>query len=167
MKKAAIAFLIFLAGILSCASSDNTFKNPDIDLIVPGHSAEGFKLGEKIKEKNFKIYGSSETSIAGILNLDYFSYIKFDSLIRNGNASIVFLNKGVTVAIAGLVIERRTTSDAVLLSRGIDNFILNYGNSGLTVLKEKNNSVYIYKNAGIAVFDDNNDNVIDMFLVFR
>ena len=167
MKLKVIITLAGLALIFSCASTDKANIKRDINLIVPGKSAEGFDLGQKIDKEDYKVFESSETNVADILEADNFADIKFDSLIRNGNSSILFLEKGIITAIAGLTIERRTTSDAVILSRGIDNFILNYGNSGLSIVKGKNHSIYIYKESGIAVFDDNNDKTIDMYLIFR
>jgi len=167
MKFKEIITIIVIVSIFACTSADKAAVKTDINLIVPGIRAEGFDLGQEIRKEDYKVYESRETNIADILGTDNFADIKFDSLIRNGNASILFLEKGVITAIAGLTIERRTTSDAVLLSRGIDNFILNYGNSGLSIVKGKNHSIYIYKKSGIAVFDDNNDNTIDMYLIFR
>ena len=167
MKFKGTIIITCLVSVFSCTSADKSNIKRDINLIVPGKSAEGFDLGQKIKKEDYIIYESSETNISDILETDNVADIKFDSLVRNGNASILFLEKGIIAAIAGLTIERRTTSDAVLLSRGIDNFILNYGNSGLSIVKTKNHSIYIYKESGIAVFDDNNDNTIDMYLIFR
>lgn len=167
MKLKVIIIITGIVSIFSCTSADKTDVKKDINLIVPGISAEGFNLGQEIRKENYKVYESGETNIADILKSDTFADLKFDSLVRNGDASILFLKKGIIAAIAGLTIERRTTSDAVLLSRGIDNFILNYGNSGLSIVKTKNHSIYIYKESGIAVFDDNNDNTIDMYLIFR
>jgi len=153
--------------LFSCTSSDKINPNIDLNLIVPGRTAEGFNIGEQIKEDSFTVYESRENNIAEILTLDYFSDLKFDSLIYKENESVLFLNKGIITAIAGLTIDKRITSDAVLLSRGVDNFILNYGNSGLSIMKRGEHSVYIYKDFGIAVFDDNNDNIIDMYLIFK
>lgn len=167
MKFKGTIIITCLVSVFSCTSADKSIIKRDINLIVPGKSAEGFALGQEIRKENFKVYESGKTNIADILDTDNFADIKFDSLIHNGDASILFLEKGIITAIAGLTIERRTTSDAVLLSRGIDNFILNYGNSGLSIVKGKNHSIYIYKESGIAVFDDNNDNTIDMYLIFR
>ena len=167
MKLKVFIIITSLVCVLSCASADKAEIRNDINLIVPGKSAEGFDLGQEINKEDYKVFESSEANIGDILEADNFTEIKFDSLIRNGNSSILFLEKGIITAIAGLTIERRTTSDAVLLSRGIDNFILNYGNSGLSIVKGKNHSIYIYKESGIAVFDDNNDKTIDMYLIFR
>jgi hypothetical protein len=167
MRFKKIVIIISLVSIFSCAAADKAEVRNDINLIVPGKSAEGFNLGQEIHKKDYKVYESRETNIADILEADNFADIKFDSLSRSGNSSILFLEKGIITAIAGLTIERRTTSDGVLLSRGIGNFILNYGNSGLSIVKRKNHSIYIYKESGIAVFDDNNDKTIDMYLIFR
>ena len=106
-------------------------------------------------------------SIANILSLSCFSDLKFDSLVYNKDSSVVFLNNGIITAIAGLKMERRVTSDAVLLSKGVDNFILNYGNKGLNTINKGNHRVYIYRNLGIAIFNDNNDDIIDMYLIFK
>ena len=159
--------IISISFLSSCTSSDKININIDLNLIVPGRTAEGFNIGEQIEKGSFIVYESRENNIAEILTLDYFSDLKFDSLIYKENESVIFLNKGIVTAIAGLTIDKRITSDAVLLSKGVDNFILNYGNSGLSIMKRSKHSAYIYKDFGIAVFDDNNDNNIDMYLIFK
>jgi len=163
--KAIITNIILLAAV-SCTSADKMNSSIDKNIIVPGETAEGFNLGEHIEKDSFKVYESRRNNIADILELDNFSDLKFDSMVIARNVSVLFINKGVITAIAGLNADRRVTSGAVLLSRGIDNFILNYGNSGLLIIRTGNHSVYIYKSLGIAVFDDNNDNTINMYLIF-
>ena len=61
----------------------------------------------------------------------------------------------------------RITIDSVNLSNGVEYFVFNYGNSGVTILSRKSNKIYIYTNLGIAIFDDKNDDTIDMYVVFK
>ena len=100
MKEILTAIVLSLTIIFSCSSPDNIITNTDINLIIPGHSAEGLKLGEKIDAEKYKIYNSGESSIADILNADYFSDIKFDSVIPIGNASIILPSVSIRSSLA-------------------------------------------------------------------
>lgn len=164
MMRTLPCLIIYSIFILSCASPKNSTNEIDRNLVIPGKTAEGYNLGDR--PENIKpVKAGTTDNIGKILDLDCFSSIQFDSYVYNRDTSVIFLHNGIITAIAGLKTERRITSDAVPLSRGIDNFILNYGNSGLVIKSRKKNKVYYYKIMGIAVFNDNNDNTIDMYLI--
>lgn len=152
--------------IISCSSSVKSKSTIDINLIVPGKTAEGYNIGDRIENKEFITYENENKSIGDILDVGALSYLTFDSIIYNKDSSVIFLKDGLITAIAGLKIERRVTSDAVLLSRGIDNFILNYGNKGLLTISSGSQKMYCYKDLGIAVFNEDSDGTINMYLVF-
>ena len=160
-----ITSLLFIF-ILSCVSAGSNNNGIDRNLIIPGKSAEGYNIGNTFKNNTDIIFTGKETEIGNIFELEVFSNLKFDSYIYIKDSAVIFLNKGIITAIAGLKTERRVTSDAVLLSKGIDNFILNYGNSGLRTISKNGHKVYIYNELGIALFNDNSNN-IDLYLVFR
>jgi hypothetical protein len=158
-----IIFCALLFG--SCMSQNKMIDSPDPYLVIPGKSAEGYCLGDKF-EGSVSVLSPVTGIISAVLNAENFPEIKFDSVFYMKESFALFLKDKVIVAIAGFRIEKHVTSDAVLLSKGVDNFILNYGNSGLTIIAKGNHKIYLYKKSGIAVFDDNSDNIIDMFLVF-
>jgi len=164
--KTSVIILSYLA-FSSCTSVRMNSSLKDINLIVPKKSAEGYTLGEEITADISIIDLNEIEDIGDIMGTDCFSEIKFDSFIYKKESSVIFLQNGIITAIAGLKIERRITSDAVMLTKGIDNFILSYGNSGLAVYKKNNHTVYFYKNLGIALFNDHNDDVIDMYIIFN
>jgi len=153
--------------ILCCSSNRKSGQSEDINLIIPGTSAEGYTIGDHLENKDIITYENDKNNIGGILGLNCFSDISFDSVHYNKESSIVFIKDGFITAIAGLKIERRITSDAVVLSRGIDNFILNYGNKGLSNCSSGSHKVYYYRELGIAVFNDDIDGSIDMYLIFK
>ena len=159
--------LIFTLFCLSCVSINKENSTLDINLIIPGKTAEGYTLGDRVDNKSETVYLKDSEDVGDLMNLDCFSELRFDSFIYKNSTSVLFLNKGIIIAIAGLKIERRTTSDAVLLSKGIDNFILNYGNKGLSTFTIGSHRVYYYRELGIAVFNDDNDNSIDMYIIFK
>lgn len=167
MKCKTLMLLFNVILICSCVSEMKDISVNDSYLIVPGKSAEGYILGADIINNSSMTVLKEKKSISEILNVNILPELRFDSVlyIRDSHALLVKDNK--IVAIAGLKIAKRVTSDAVLLSKGIDNFIMNYGNEGLKIVMSGNHKAYIYKDSGIAVFDDNNDNIIDMYLVFN
>lgn len=160
---------LFLNSLLffSCSSIPESNSSIDKDLIIPGKRAEGYYLGQFLEKNESPVYLDKDNSISDILDIPLFSDLKFNSIIYINHTSVLFLKNGIVIAVAGIKIERRITSDAVLLSKGIDNFIINYGNSGLVTRINGNHKAYIYKKYGIAVFNDNNDANIDMYLVFK
>lgn len=164
MKLASLIAIISLSVLQGCITSGGI--NRDYTLIIPGQSAEGFSIGETIDPMEYKAQRYSG-SFSDIFEMNILGDIRFDSVIYTGNSSVLFLSGNSITAIVGLDVRKRTTSDGVLLSKGINNFILNYGNDGLETVKIKNHSAYIYRSTGMAVFDDSNDNNIDMYLIFR
>ena len=78
---------------------------------------------------------------------------------------MIFFHNDRVSAIAGLN-TFRVTSDSVSLQNGIDNFIYNYGNSGLAIMKKGSHAMYLYRKQGIAVIDDSVNDSIDMYLLF-
>jgi hypothetical protein len=166
MNLKVVLTIMIVCFFTSCITTqDNAIT--DRNLIIPGASAEGYKLGDEIDVKTSGIMEAGEGDIAGIINVDYFDSIKFDSLIYENDTSALFLDKGVVKAIAGFKIERRVTSDGVLLSKGLDNFIVHYTLEKPLIISKGNNKVLIYNDLGIALFDDNSDNYIDMYLIFN
>ncbi len=159
--------ILSLSFYLSCSSSTKNISSIDVNLIVPGKTAEGYNIGDRIEDNELIQYDNEKKSIGDILEIEAFKYLTFDSIIYKDDSSVIFIKDGVINAIAGLKIERRVTSDAVLLSRGIDNFILNYGNKGLLTSSSGNHKVYYYKELGIAVFNDDSDGSINMYLIFN
>jgi len=161
-----IFILIFLL-IPSCSSIDKKYGGSDKNLIIPGISAEGYRLGDIIENSVSSSRFDQEKNVGEILGIEYFNKLKFDSILYSGNTSVLFLKDRKVITIAGLKSERRITSDAVLLSAGVDNFILNYGNTELLIISKGNHRAYIYKDTGIAIFNDNSDNTVDMYLIFK
>ncbi len=158
---------LFILLLFSCHSDKKTSKLIDTDLIIPGKQAEGFLIDTTIESGSLRVYTAKNNDLSKITTISLFSGLIFDSLAFHDNSHILFIKNNTIIAIAGLVIEKKITSDAVLLSRGIDNFVFNYGNKDLVIFKIKDNTAYIYRNSGIAVFDDNSDNIIDMYIVFK
>ena len=163
VKLSVLSFLFFL----SCIGNNKINSTVDKSLIIPGKSAEGYMLGELIEESVLSTCLENEKSISEIMGIELFSDLKFDCISSDNKTSVIFLKNGIIVAIAGVKTERRITSDGVLLSRGVDDFILNYGNSRLLNFSTGKHRVYLYKDSGIAIFDDNCDNSIDMYLIFK
>ncbi len=159
--------ILFSALCLSCSSAEKSSLSPDINLIVPGKAAEGYFIGETIENNELNQYRIINGTLKDITDIEYFSKFQFDSIIRKKESTVLFLKNKTITAIAGIKIERRITDDAVLLSKGVDNLIMNYGNSGLSVITAKKHRLYIYKESGLAIFDDNSDDTIDMFLIFK
>ena len=139
----------------------------DKNLIIPGKSAEGYIIGEMIDYSEDLVCFKQEKSIGEIVEIDSLKYLQFDCLFYIKNTSVLFLKNSRIIAIAGLNTERRITSDGVVLSRGIDNFILNYGNSGLLTITKGNHRAYHFKDSGIILFNDFGDSSIDMYLIFK
>lgn len=161
-----ITYLLIIL-ILSCYSTDKAKQPVDISLIVPGISGEGYTLGDSVSLNSFKQKKSDNGNISDITGINFFSVLNFDLVIYNTGSYALYLKNNVLVAITGFKTENRITSDAVPLDRGIDNFIMNYGNKDLLIFSSGIHKAYIYKKLGIAVFDDNNDNTIDMYLIFK
>lgn len=155
--------------ILLCSCSSPMKHSTVIDryLIVPGKSAEGYIIGDTVVRDSSMIELKEKNSMPEILGADILAGLRFDSVLYIKDSAVLFIKDNRIIAVAGLKLTKHVTYDAVLLSKGIDNFIMNYGNDGLRIVPAGKHKAYIYKDAGIAVFDDNGDNIIDMYLVFH
>lgn len=159
--------LIFL--FLSCTSGQKETEQRDVTLVIPGKSAEGFTLDNaaSIEAGEALIETESIPEPLSFLNgNNQIPFAPFNSIIYRRGRYALFTNKGVIKAIAGLSPASRVTVDAVKLTDGADSFIMNYGNTGLEIVKDNNHRIYIYKHSGIALFDDDSDDSIDMYLIF-
>ena len=165
MKFKKFIILFVFSQILSCVTEKKDGLQ-DRYLVIPGKSAEGYTIGDYISDVKSLIRFVDKKQFSDIFNVDILSGLEFDSVVYTADSHALFLKDQAIVGIAGFKINKRVTSDAVLLTKGIDNFILNYGNDGLKIISSGRHKAYIYKDCGIAVFDDNNDNSIDMYLVF-
>jgi len=169
LKKVLISYLIPLLLFPCCSGGGNIpADNKDLSLVVPGKSAEGYTIGEKITASGRNLSTDKESSppLHKILGIKKFPEISYDSIIYHKDKTVIFTRHNIVTAIAGLNAERRVTDSAVKLSDGADSFILNYGNSGIEIIREGEHTGYLYRNVGIAIFDDYGDDSIDMYLVF-
>lgn len=157
--------LLLILLFVSCSSGQKEAEQRDVTLIVPGKSAEGFVLNETVKP----VDNTVEIKTSSIP--DSFSFnnqippFSFSKIIYLRNRYAVFVDNDIVKAIAGLSSADRVTDDAVKLTDGADNFIMNYGNNGLRIVKDGNHRIYIYRQMGIVIFDDNSDDSIDLYLI--
>lgn len=154
---------------MSCSTGPEETENKDITLVIPGKYAEGFTLSEAASgdERASMIDTTSMPEVLSSLGAgNQIPSFKFSRIIYLRNRYALFKENGITQAIAGLSPAGRVTADAVKLTDGADSFIVNYGNSGLTIVNNESHRIYIYKKMGIAIFDDNSDDSIDMYLIF-
>jgi len=167
MKYKVIILFFNLVLICSCVSGNKDVSGTDRYLIIPGKFAEGFNLGDNVIEDPSMTSLKKRKTVSEIFGTNVLPELCFDSVLYAGDSYALLFENRKIVAIAGFKINKRVTSDAVLLSKGIDNFIMNYGNDDLKIITAGNHKAYIYKKTGIAVFDDNNDNIIDMYIIFN
>lgn len=167
MKDKALTFLFSLILVCACTSDKKVVSIPDRYLIIPGKTAEGYNLYDKITEDISKRGLTEKKKLSDIFDVEVLPDLQFENVVYVRDSHALFLNNHMIVAIAGFKITKRVTSEAVLLSKGVDNFIINYGNDGLRIITHGRHKAYIYQETGIAVFDDNSDNAIDMYLVFH
>lgn len=147
----------------------------DESLIVPGRGAENIILNDNVAEllsvkghpDRIAQFRERREIFKDIFKVDspvkiYFDRIYYYQLER---LTVFALNRRVS-SILGMN-SYRITIESVNLSNGVEYFVFNYGNSGVTILSRKSNKIYIYTNLGIAIFDDKNDDTIDMYVVFK
>jgi len=145
----------------------------DAGLIVPGVGAERVVLGDNISDV-IKSYRGEKCRISKpAKTTDVFKEIfRVESDFRldfeemhyfEGRAMILFKNREVSSIIG---FRKRVTIDAVDLSRGVEYFILHYGNSGLKTITRGDSRIYLYQKTGMAIVDDNADDQIDMYIIF-
>jgi len=154
-------------------SKDNIIR--DETMIVPGLGSNGIVIGEDIDavirrfgKRKFRI---SKPSHGGELFKNVFKIasdtkIYFDTIYYNDEqkcAACVF--QGKVIAVIGFD-ANRVTKDAVNLQSGINNFIYNYGNKNMKVLRSGTNGIYMYHAMGIALVDDDMNDSIDLFVIF-
>lgn len=176
MKQLVIAGLISLSIIAQDSELLIQRIYSDESLVIPGIGAEKIILHDNTAKLD-KVYSGYNYKVAKVhKNEDIFKNVfKLNSGIKlqfneiryyKNNKVIVFIKNNIVEAIASLEMDR-VTIDPIDLSQGVSNFILHYGNTDLQILKDGNNSAYAYTTKGIVLFDDNNDDVIDIYLVFK
>jgi len=159
--------LIFL--FLSCTTGQKDAEQNDVTLVIPGKSAEGFTLDDAVNIAAGEALIETESipeSLSFLNGNNQIPLAPFNSIIYRRGRYALFTNNGVIKAIAGLSPASRVTDDAVKLTDGADSFIMNYGNTGLEIVKDNDHKIYIYRHSGIAIFDDDSDDSIDMYLIF-
>lgn len=145
----------------------------DAGLIVPGMGAERVVLGDNISDviksyrgEKCRVSKSAKTTdlFKEIFRVESDFRLDFDEMhYFEGRVMILFKDRAVS-SIIGL--RKRITIDSVDLSRGVEYFILHYGNSGLKTITRGDSRIYLYQKTGIAIVDDNVDDQIDMYIVF-
>lgn len=147
----------------------------DETMIAPGFGSNGIVLGEDmdsvIRRFGKQKFRTSKPNHASELFRNVFKIasdtpIYFDSIYYNDErkcAACVF--QGKVIAVIGFD-TNRATIDAVNLQSGINNFIFNYGNRSIKVLRSGANGIYIYRDIGIAIVDDDMNDSIDLYMVF-
>jgi hypothetical protein len=175
LAAALLSFNFFLAAgaLAEFGSRDNIIR--DETMIVPGLGSNGIVIGEDIDavirrfgKHKFRI---SKPSHVGELFKNVFKIasdtkIYFDTIYYNDEqkcAACVF--QGKVIAVIGFDVNR-VTKDAVNLQGGINNFIYNYGNKNMKVLRSGTNGIYVYQAMGIALVDDDMNDSIDLFIIF-
>ena len=147
----------------------------DETLVVPGMGAEKIIIHEPVAILNSTYQGldyrlakvgDNQDVFRDILKINNKNGIVFNEIrYFYGNNVVVFIKNNIVQSVAGMNTDR-ITLDSVDLGRGASYFVFNYGNESLTVYKKPNGYVYIYAAKGIAVFDDDNDDSIDLYMVF-
>jgi hypothetical protein len=155
-------------------SIENAIRR-DHSLVVPGRGAEkclllmdSAKLIEEWRNKKSKITKrvSNGDLFSDVFGVKSEKHILYDYLIYYVEDKVVCaIYRDRLCAVIGFV-NKRITVDAVDIEKGIDNFILNYGNESLEILRCSNSKFYVYPKLGIAVADDNGDDSIDLYIVF-
>jgi len=170
------AFTIMVLTLPMNAGNDpGKLIRKDSSLIIPGKGSERIMLGDSISSAQkflsansytLSVYKNTKDIFNDIFQIKTAEKIFFDKIYHYTSSGVIlFTCKKTVSAIAGLQ-NRKVTSDAVGIADGSDNFIFNYGNSGLEIKNRGRHVVYVYRSLGIAIFDDNNDNSIDMYLIF-
>ena len=167
--KSFINNLLVILLLVSCSTVQKKKEQKDITLIIPGNCAEGFILDETVsaEENTVKIDTTAMPEILlSITGNNQIPPFTCNRIIYSRNSYALFTENGIIKSIAGFSPADRVTDDAVKLTDGVDNFIMNYGNSGLNIINKNGHRIYMYKKMGIAIFDDNTDDSIDMYIIF-
>jgi len=171
LKKTLCSFFVFIFPLLFFASCKTAHDKAsfDVSIVVPGKMAEGYILGDALAvDENLYNIPVAENDVMLFKNLFELCElsIKYNRILYARNRFVIFADNDAVKCIVGFNMENRVTDDAVRLSLGISNFVLNYGNKDLKIKKNGANKIYLYKGLGIAVFDDYGDNSIDMYMIF-
>ena len=146
----------------------------DDSLIVPGSGAENIILGDTVSEVRARkgqpdktaVFNEDHELFRDIFGIPSPAGVYYRKIYHYSiSGFMIFFHNDRVSAIAGLN-TFRVTSDSVSLQNGIDNFIYNYGNSGLAIMKKGSHAMYLYRKQGIAVIDDSVNDSIDMYLLF-
>jgi hypothetical protein len=147
----------------------------DETMIVPGLGSNGIVIGEDIEavirrfgKQNFRISRPRQVNelFNNVFKIASDTKIYFDSLYYyDGRKYAACVFQGKVIAVIGFD-ANCVTKDAVNLQSGISNFIYNYGNKNLKVLRSGTNGMYVYSALGIALADDDMNDTIDLFVVF-
>jgi hypothetical protein len=147
----------------------------DKTMIVPGVGSDGVILGENIEtvfqrfgKKRFRISQADRVDelFQNVFKVQSETKLYFDAVCYNeADKFAVCVFQGTVIAVIGFDINR-VTIDRANLRAGINNFIFNYGNRGLAVIRGGNNKIYMYRDIGIAAVDDNSNDMLDLYIVF-
>lgn len=166
-------FFLITDALGEFGSGDDIIR--DETMIVPGLGSNGIVIGEDIEavlqrfgKQKFRISKPSQVNelFKNVFKIASDTKIYFDSIYYNDYrkcAACVF--QGRVIAVIGFD-SNCVTKDAVNLESGINNFIFNYGNKNMIVLRSGTNGMYIYSALGIALADDDMNDSIDLFIVF-
>jgi len=146
----------------------------DPTLVIPGKGAEKVLLGEDagsvIRRRGtpdrIARFDSREELFERVYAMPLELKIPYDMIYYyRERACAVFLHRGKVTAVAGIP-DSRVTDLPADLDRGMENFILNYGNEGMLVKQRDRNRAYIFPRRGITLFDDGGDDDLDLYLIF-
>lgn len=154
-----LASLLPLLIFISCSWGNRK----DRSLIIPGKGAEGYSISQIIDD-NITNHGKKKELFSTVLKVKSKYKLYFNQSIMSDRYILLLLDNAVKAIIITSVTDHVTT-DAVKISRGKENFIINYGNRGLVPFRSKSNSLYYYPSLGIMVIDDLNDNTINMIII--
>ncbi len=147
----------------------------DRSLLVPGVGAGGMVIGEGKKEVRSRMgaprknasFREQRKLFKDIFGVHTESEILFNEFFHYPiEGTTVFFFEGKVVAISSITIKM-VTDDAVSLERGISYFFFYYGNRGCETIESVKNKFYIFHSLGIALADDDNNDTIDVIIVFR
>ena len=97
-----------------------------------------------------------------VLQVESSIKIYFDEMYVYQNYIVVFyLNKA-----KALIDLKPNIYNKIDLKKGIEFFILKNGNQGLKQIKGDSNSIYLYPNKGIALIDNDNNDTVDMLIIY-
>ncbi|MCP4136142.1 MAG: hypothetical protein GY754_34545 [bacterium] len=170
--------LIIIIALLSVAFTGIPKERirADSTLIVPGVGAEKIILDDPIGTVLHTFHNdeyaltrpdAAKELFTDIIGIKAGIHIEFDKIYYyNLQKIIIFCRNNKVSAIAGMNRDR-ITIDMVNIKKGVESFVFNYGNKDLSMVKEGNNKIYLYTARGIAIIDDKDDDIIDMFIIYK